>query len=341
MTMARPVWNPRNPWLREHLVREDPAPEARLEVREEEPRSALSRNDSPDVPFTWSVNPYRGCQHACSYCYARPTHQYLGLGAGTDFEKVLVVKAGLPEVLHRELSRPSWKGEAIAFSGVTDPYQPLEARYGIMRRCLEVCLEHRNPVGIVTKGVLVRRDADLLAELERVASARVFVSIPFGDAAVARALEPGVPTPAERLETIAALSEAGVPVGLALAPLIPRLTEIGLEALIAGAARAGAREAFHVLLRLPAEVLEVFRERLEATLPTRARAVLGALSEMRGGRLQESRFGQRMRGSGPRHEALEALVRLSCRRHGLLLADSGPPRAPGRRTGPHQGLLFE
>lgn len=340
--MARPVSNPRNHWLREHLVREEPGPDARLEVREERARSALVRNESPDVPFRWGLNPYRGCQHACAYCYARPTHQYLGLGAGTDFEKVLVVKTGLVEQLRRELARPSWKGEAIAFSGVTDPYQPLEARHGIVRRCLEVCLEHRNPVGIVTKGVLVRRDADLLAELARVSSAKVYVSIPFGDAAVARALEPGAPTPSERLETIAHLAAAGVPVGLALAPLIPRLSEVGLEGLVRNAATAGARDAFHVLLRLPGEVLEVFRERIEASFPDGARAVLAALSEMREGRLRDARFGERMGGRGPRYEALETLVRLTCRRHGLRMAERGEdalPAAP-RPARPTQGLLF-
>jgi DNA repair photolyase len=256
-----------------------------------------------------------------------------------------VVKTGLPELLRRELARPSWRAEPIAFSGVTDPYQPLEARTGIVRRCLEVCLEFRNPVGVVTKGVVVRRDADLLARLNQVAGARVWVSIPFADGRIARALEPGTPTPEERLETIAHLTRAGVPVGLALAPLVPRLTERGLNGLVRRAAAAGARRAFHVLLRLPAEVEAVFRERLAQALPDHAAAVLAALLRMRGGRPGEARFGERMRGRGKSYAVLEDLVRLTCRRHGLTIGERAdgaelddllPPRV---REGV-QGLLF-
>jgi DNA repair photolyase len=337
--MSRPISNPPNPHERRRVELLEPAL-AHLEVAEERARSALARNDSPDVPFRWSVNPYRGCQHACAYCYARPTHQYLGLGAGTDFERKLVVKTNLPELLAHELARPAWSGEPITFSGVTDPYQPLEARYALTRRCLEVALARANPVAVITKGVLVRRDADLLAELARRAGARVFVSIPFADPAVARALEPGTPTPAERFETLRALSAAGIPTGIALAPLVPRLNDADVPAQLERAREAGARAAFLTLLRLPAEVLEVFRARLAEAFPERARAVLAALSEMRGGKLRESRFGERMRGRGPRFQLIEDLFRLHCRRLGLepggdeRLAPLRPERGGG------QGLLF-
>ena len=338
--MTRTRWNPPDPYAREHLEREEPEPLAGLEVRTEPVRRALSENDSPDLPFRWTLNPYRGCQHACGYCYARPTHPYLGLGSGTDFERKLVVKPDLPAVLARELARPSWRREPISIAGVTDPYQPLEAEHGITRRCLEVCLRFATPVTIVTKGVLVTRDADLLAELARSAGARVFVSIPLFDARRARALEPAVATPRERLAVLEELSRRGVPTGLALAPFVPRLSEPDLATLIEGAARAGASAAFLVLLRLPAEVLEIFRQRLEETLPGEAEAVLAALAEMRDGRLQDSRFGARMRGTGPRFAAVEDLFRLLCRRHGLVAGERAPlePLRPPER--PQQGLLF-
>jgi len=336
--MARTAWNPRNPWLRETLERFEPEL-SRLEVHEEDARSALTRNESPDLPFRWSLNPYRGCAHACAYCYARPTHQYLGFGAGTDFEKRIVVKRNLPEILAGELARASWSGEPITFSGVTDAYQPLEARYELTRRCLEVCLRFAQPVSIVTKGVLVRRDVELLTKLERRAGVRVFVSIPFADPTLARALEPGAPTPAERMETLRALAAAGIPTGLALAPLVPRLSEGGLGDHIAAAAEAGARLAFSVLLRLPAEVLPVFRKRMEEALPEQVEPVLSALTEMRAGALQESRFGRRMRGEGARYRALQDLIGVLCRRHGIALR--GDEGLGSLRPRSRQGQLFD
>ena len=331
--MSRRVFNPRNPLLSRWLESFE-APLAELEISEERARSALSENDSPDLPFRWSLNPYRGCQHACAYCYARPTHQYLGLGAGTDFDRRIVVKTNLPELLRAELTRPSWCGEPVTISGVTDPYQPLEARYGLTRRCLEVCLAADTPVTIVTKGVVVRRDVELLRALADGPGVRVFLSIPFLDAELARTLEPGASRPEDRLETLELLSRAGVPTGLAVAPVVPHLSEPGLAGLIERAARAGATRAFHVLLRLPAEVLPVFRERMQDAMPSRLPAVLAALEEMRAGHLQESRFGARMRGRGARYEAFRSLFELLCRKHGLDL--SGEDDVPR----PRQGLLF-
>ena len=338
--MPRPVSNPPNPYERRRVELDEPEL-ARLEVQEERAKSALTRNDSPDLSFRWTVNPYRGCQHACAYCYARPTHQYLGLGAGTDFDRRIVVKTNVAELLAGELARRSWRGERIVISGVTDAYQPLEARYRLTRACLEVCRDRRNPVSIVTKGVLVRRDADLLADISQRASASVFVSIPFATSELARAIEPGAPSPAERFETLRILSEAGVATGIMIAPLVPRLNDTQVPELLERARAAGARSAASMLLRLPAEVLDVFRERLTEALPERAPSVLSSLAEMRSGKLRESRFGERMRGHGPRFQLVEDLFRLHCRRLGL--AGWEEERVPPARPVPAsvQRSLFE
>ena len=260
--MVQRVSNPPNPWQSVHAEWLGEPPEAALEVYEEEAKSIIASNDSPDIGFEHSVNPYRGCFHACAYCYSRPTHQYLGFGAGTDFDRKIVVKTNAPELLRRELTRKSWKGGTLVFSGVTDCYQPLEAIYVLTRRCLETCLEFRNPVGIVTKGALIRRDADVLAALAREADVTVYVSIPFWDHAAARALEPNVSSPSQRVETLAALSAAGIRTGVSLAPVIPGLNDGDMAKILAAAREAGATSAFLTLLRLPAEVLPVFEERL-------------------------------------------------------------------------------
>ena len=240
--MVQRVSNPPNPWQSVHAEWLGEPPEAALEVYEEEAKSIIASNDSPDIGFEHSVNPYRGCFHACAYCYCRPTHQYLGFGAGTDFDRKIVVKTNAPELLRRELTRKSWKGGTLVFSGVTDCYQPLEAIYGLTRRCLETCLEFRNPVGIVTKGALIRRDADVLAALAREADVTVYVSIPFWDHAAARALEPNVSTPSQRVETLAALSAAGIRTGVSLAPVIPGLNDGDMAKILAAAREAGAHE---------------------------------------------------------------------------------------------------
>ena len=335
----RPISNPPNPWLTTHVEWLDDPPPAQLHVYEEEARSALTENESPDVPFRWSVNPYRGCAHACAYCYARPSHQYLGFGAGTDFERRIVVKTNVHERLALELARPSWRREEIAFSGNTDCYQPLEASYALTRRCLEVCLARRTPVGIVTKSTLVRRDRELLAELARGPGASVHLSIPFLDEERARAIEPGAPTPRRRLETLRLLSQAGVRTGLAIAPVIPGLNESDIPGLLEAARAAGASSAFLMLVRLPAEVLPVFRERLAAAFPERARKVESAVREMKGGAWNRSAFGARMRGSGPRWEALEQLFAIHCRRLGLNQRELAPVARPGGFRA-RQGELF-
>ena len=275
-------------------------------------------------------------------CYARPTHQYLGWGAGTDFDRKIVAKVNAPELLRRELGRRSWKGETIVFSGVTDCYQPLEAVYGLTRRCLEVCLEFRNPVGIVTKGALVRRDTDVLSALAKEADATVYVSVPFADDRAARALEPNVARPEERLAAIAALSGAGVRTGVAVAPVIPGLNDADIPKVLARAREAGAEKAFLTLLRLPAETRLVFEERLAEAFPDRAARIFSNLEQTRGGKRNESRFGARMEGTGPRWQAIESLFEVECRRLGLNRADTESLHTSTfRRPRPAQKGLFD
>ncbi len=340
--MPRPVSNPPNPWQSLHAEWLGEPPAAELEVFEEEARSIVAENDSPDVGFRYGVNPYRGCFHACAYCYARPTHQYLGWGAGTDFDRKIVAKINAPELLRRELSRPAWNGDTIVFSGVTDCYQPTEAVYGLTRRCLEVCRDFRNPVGIVTKGALVRRDADVLAALAREAQATVYLSVPFADDRAARLLEPNVSPPSQRLETIAALSAAGIRTGIAVAPVIPGLNDSDIPKLLSRAREAGASKAFLTLLRLPAETRPVFEERLAEAYPDRAARIFSNLEQTRGGRRNDSRFGSRMEGTGPRWEAIESLFSVECRRLGLNRDDEAPPHTSTfRRPAPAQKSLFD
>ncbi|MBL8858848.1 MAG: PA0069 family radical SAM protein [Planctomycetes bacterium] len=336
--MHRPVSNPPNPWLSRHVEWLDEPPQAELVVYEEEAKSVLAANDSPDVGFRWSVNPYRGCQHACAYCYARPSHQYLGFGAGTDFDRRIVVKVNAPEVLARELARRSWKRETVVFSGNTDCYQPLEASYELTRRCLEVCVARANPIGMITKGALVRRDIDLLARLARGPGAHVFVSIPFLDDEVGRKLEPGAAAPNKRFEALRALSDAGITTGIAIAPVIPGLNEADIPRLLERARDCGAISAFMTLLRLPAEVLPVFQERVEQVLPERARKIESAIRDMRAGAMNQSAFGARMSGSGPRWNAVEQLFEIHRKRYGMNVADTRM-RGPELQR-PSQGQLF-
>jgi len=315
----RPIQNPRNPWLSTDVEWLEPAP-ARLEPHQDASREILSRNESPDIPFRWSVNPYRGCSHACAYCYARPTHEFLGFGAGTDFESRIAVKLRAPELLRAAFGRPTWRGEVVAFSGVTDCYQPLEASYRLTRGCLEVCAEYRNPVSIVTKAALVERDLDLLLRLAREARCSVTLSLPFLDEAVARALEPGAPTPSRRLETLRRLSAAGVPCGVLLAPVVPGLSDEEVPRLLEAAREAGATRAGWLLLKLPGSTRQVFEERLRERLPTRAERVLHRIRQTRGGALDDRRFGHRMRGEGPYAQALADLFSRAARRAGFDLA---------------------
>ena len=315
--MPKRVSNPPNPWQTNHVEWLGEPPEVRIEAYLERARSVLSQNDSPDVPFRWSVNPYRGCQHACAYCYARSSHQYLGFGAGTDFDSKIVVKINAEEVLRRELARRSWKREWIAFSGVTDCYQPLEASYGITRACLQACYEFRTPVGIVTKSALVRRDIDLLLRFKRFCDPHIYLSIPFSDSSSARAIEPGVSSPAARFETLRALSDAGLTTGVAIAPLIPGLNDEQVPEILQRARDAGAQHAFMICLRLTDDVRPVFEERLARAFPDRAAKVLHAHDEMRALQVSSADFGSRMVGAGPRWETAQRLFDVHVRRLGF------------------------
>ncbi|HEY0005857.1 MAG TPA: radical SAM protein [Pyrinomonadaceae bacterium] len=312
------VENPPNPWLSHSVEWIGEPPEAKVEVFEEtETRSIITRNNSPDVGFDYSVNCYRGCVHACSYCFSRPTHEYLGYGAGTDFETKIVAKVRAPELLRQELMRKkSWRGDALTFSFTSDPYLPLEAHYRLTRRCLEICLEFRNPVGIVTKSALVRRDADLLAQLSTEAGASVFFTIPFADDETARALEPFAPSPAARFRAMEELSRRGIQVGIGLAPVIPGLST-DIPRLLKRAREAGASMAFMTMLRLPGSVAPYFEQRLREKLPTKVERVLSRIREAREGRLNSSVFGERMRGKGEYWKAIETLFRLHCERLGF------------------------
>lgn len=313
----RAIDNPPNPYLSKHAEWLEPPPAARIEVYEETARSILSENHSPDLPFRWSANPYRGCQHGCAYCYARTYHEFLGLGAGTDFETKLVVKINAAELLERTFQRRKWTGEFVNFSGITDCYQPLEACYQLTRKCLQVCIHHRNPAAVVTKGFLVVRDADLLAELNRIAGAKVYVSIPFVDPPLSRMIEPQAPAPGRRFEAVRRLHEAGVPVGVFVAPIIPGLNDSDVPQILEQAAAAGAQSAGYTALRLPGNVEPVFLARLRAAMPLRAKRVEHRLREIRGGRLNDSRFGHRMRGEGAYWQSIRDLFAINKRRFGL------------------------
>ncbi len=315
--------NPPNRFEKRALVSEDPeAPLPRTQVLMDTARSIISRNDSPDVGFEASLNPYRGCEHGCAYCYARPTHEFLGYSAGLDFETKILVKEEAPELLRRELAAKSWKPVPLAMSGVTDCYQPLERRLGLTRRCLEVLLEFRNPVWIITKNHLVTRDIDLLQGLAARQAAAVALSVTTLDADLARKLEPRTSTPARRLAAIAALAGAGIPAGVNVAPIIPGLTDPEIPAILKAAKQAGASFAGHTLLRLPLGVQDLFSRWLDEHLPERKSKVLNRVLETRGGRLNDPRFGSRMTGEGVYAEQVAALFRLARRKAGL--EDEGP-----------------
>jgi DNA repair photolyase len=304
-------------------------------------RTIINYNESPDVGFKASINPYRGCEHGCAYCYARPTHEFLGFSAGLDFETRIMVKEDAPELLRQELASPGWRPQLLAMSGVTDCYQPVERRLKLTRRCLEVLVECRNPVAIVTKNQLVTRDIDLLAELARHQAAAVFVSITTLDSDLRQALEPRTSPPQARLAAIRALTAAGIPTGVLAAPVIPGLTDHELPSILAAAAEAGANFAGHVVLRLPLTVAPLFEKWLERHAPDRAAKVLGRIRAIRGGKLNDSQFGSRMRGEGIFAAQIEQMFEVASRKAGL--SGSGPDlstRAFRRPAGAQMELGF-
>jgi DNA repair photolyase len=329
---VRRIDNPKQRFESQQVERTEPAPFATLEIHEEQAKSILSENDSPDIRFRYSLNPYRGCTHACAYCYARPSHQYWGFGAGTDFDRKIIVKVNAAELLRARFEQPDWRGETITFSGNTDCYQPLEAARRLTRACLEVCAEYRNPVALITKSSLIERDLDVLERLNAVTKLCVFVSIPIADDKQARALEPGASAPSKRFATLAALSQAGIETGLALAPIIVGLNDGQIPELLARARTAGAKHAFKVALRLPAEVAEVFETRLREAFPGSADKIMSGIHQIRRGKKNESKFGERMRGHGPRWQIIEDLFALHCRRLHLNEPSLGESSEPSLST---------
>ena len=312
----------------------------RTEFLADATRAIVARNDSPDLRFGASLNPYRGCEHGCVYCYARPTHEYLGFSSGLDFERKILVKRKAPQLLRQALSSPSWRPQVIAISGVTDAYQPVERRLRLTRGCLAVLRDFRNPVTIVTKNHLVTRDIDILAELAEHRCIHVWVSVTTLRNDLQRVMEPRTSVPGRRLAAIRCLSEAGIPVGVFVAPLIPGLTDDEMPAIVKAAAHAGAKCASFMLLRLPGSVADHFTDWLETHFPDRKEKVMGRIREVRGGKLNNSDFHRRFRGEGEYADQLAGLFGATVRKAGL---DGDPPplsTAGFRRDGGVQSDLF-
>ncbi|KAA9009799.1 PA0069 family radical SAM protein [Histidinibacterium aquaticum] len=317
-------------WEREEL------PPLRTELSIERPRRAITRNTSPDVGFDRSLNPYRGCEHGCIYCFARPSHAYLGLSPGLDFETRLIARPEMPEVLGRELSKPGYRPAVIAIGTNTDPYQPVERDQGIMRRILEVLRDFRHPVSVVTKGAIIERDADILGEMAAEGLARVGISVTTLDPRTSRAMEPRVPGPARRLRAIRVLAEAGVPVRVMVSPVVPALTDHEMEAILEQGAEAGAVAASSIVLRLPREVSGLFRDWVAETYPDRAERIIGRVRELHGGRDYDPAFGQRMTGQGVWADLMRKRFKVALARTGLS-EDLPPLRTDLFRVPPRPG----
>ena len=293
----------------------------RTTVTPDKSKTVIARNSSPDIPFDRSINPYRGCEHGCIYCYARPTHAWLGLSPGLDFESRLFAKLDAAPLLEKELANPRYRCRPIALGTNTDPYQPIERDFKITRSILEVLAEFDHPVTVVTKSALVVRDIDILAPLAAKGLASVCISVTTLDPALSRRMEPRAAAPERRLKTIAALKDAGIPVGVMAAPMIPALNDMELENILAAAATAGARTAGYIVLRLPHEIKDLFTEWLEVHYPAKARHVLGLVRDMRSGALNDPAFHTRMRGSGQYADLLARRFSLACKRLGLAKND--------------------
>ena len=326
-------------WARE----EEQAAKPATHVRVEEARSIISRNDSPDVPFEQSINPYRGCEHGCIYCFARPSHAYLNLSPGLDFETQLFAKANAAEQLRKELARPGYRCSPINLGANTDPYQPIERKHRITRSVLEVLLEARHPCTIVSKNALVERDLDLLVPMAKQHLVHVFISCAHLDNRLAAKLEPRASAPHRRLQAIHALTDAGVPAGVLVAPIIPALNDRDMEAVLERAAEAGASMAGYTVLRLPWELKALFREWLSIHVPQRAEHVMSLVQQMNGGRDYDSDFRTRMRGQGPFAELLHRRFEVAARRHGFARARTlqlDVSRFLAPRSASPQGELF-
>ena len=312
----------------------------RTQFFQDRSQTVIARNDSPDVGFDASLNPYRGCEHGCIYCYARPTHEFLGFSAGLDFESKIMVKADAPELLRKELSSPKWQPQTIFMSGVTDCYQPVERKLKLTRRCLEVLAEFRNPVFIVTKNQLVTRDLDLLAELARHRAVAVWLSITTLDSDLRKIMEPRTSPPVARLAALRELAAAGIPVGVNVAPIIPGLTDHEMPAILKAAAEAGATSAGYTVVRLPYAVAPLFEKWLATHFPGRKEKVLNRLRAMHGGKLYDSQWGKRFGGEGIFAEQIAQMFEVARRKAGISNADAGLSTAAFRRAGGTQLSLF-
>ena len=323
-------WNPANRFEKLHVdlgdvdvVQVDPMdgeekPRRQTQFFRDGTKTIIARNNSPDVGFETSLNPYRGCEHGCIYCFARPTHEYLGFSAGLDFESKIMVKFEAPRLLEAELTSPGWKPQTLVMSGVTDPYQPIERKLRITRGCLEVLAKFRNPVAIITKNRLVTRDIDLLGELAGYGAAAVNVSVTSLDPGVQRVLEPRTSSPSARLETVAALRAAGIPVGVMVAPVIPGLTDHEVPKIVEACARAGAQFAGYTIVRLPWAIAPLFEHWLDEHFPGKKEKVLDCIRHIRGGsKLNDARWGTRTKGEGIFAEQIRSMFEVACRRAGI------------------------
>ena len=311
----------------------------RTEVSEDPARSIISRNESPDIPFEQSINPFKGCEHGCIYCYARPTHAYLGLSAGLDFETKLFYKANAAQLLAGELSKPGYRPSPVALGGNTDPYQPIEKRLQVTRSLLRVLSEYHHPLTIITKSALVERDLDILTPMAKLGLVRIYFSITTLDQEIARLMEPRASAPARRLEAMRRVTAAGVPSGILVAPVIPAPTDKDIEGVLEAAAAAGASDAGYVLLRLPREVRDLFVEWLEQHYPLRAGHVMSLLQQMRDGKDNDSEFGTRMRGTGLFADLIRRRFESAARRLGLNLKRSSLDCSLFRVPAPTTGQL--
>ncbi len=336
----RPVTNPPNPFVSEFRELLGPPPPVTPDIFEETAKTILSQNESPDLPFRWSLNPYRGCFHACAYCYARPSHEFWGFGAGTDFESKLVVKINAETKLQETFKKPSWNGELIVFSGNTDPYQPLETEYKLTRACLKTCVNFRNPVGIISKSALITRDIDVFQELHKEAWIRVFLSIPFASDEIGRKVEPQAPSISKRFTTIEALAKAGIPTAVSIAPVIPGLNEHDIPKILARAKDAGAQDATFILLRLNDNVEKVFVERMDHHFPDRIQKIMARLKEIRQGQTRERIFFKRHQGEGKTWEVIAQLFEQTYRKLGFPTVPEAPISATFKRPGPGQLSLL-
>jgi DNA repair photolyase len=314
-------------------------PVVQTEFIEDHSKSILSSNDSPDLGFRYSVNVYRGCEHGCAYCYARPTHEYLGFNAGIDFESKIMVKHTTPKLLRAAFEKPSWRPEVVVMSGNTDCYQPAERRFGITRKMLEVFLEYRNPVGIITKNALILRDLDILSEMAKLKIVSIFFSITSLDRELARKLEPRTPTPERRLQAMRLLSEAGLRTGVMIGPVIPGLNDEEIPAILSAAREAGASRAGYNMLRLPQAVRPIFEEWLAINAPLEAKKVISRIQMTRGGKMNDPEFRTRMRGTGGYAEFIKELFYKTCKRLGLN--EEASPMTTSHFRRPGEKTLFD